>query len=145
MQFSELQKIEMQLGYTGGIVIGALGAWVFIVFFVSWEWWWKVLSTIGEIGIVGNLLIAIGELRKQRKGLIEVMKEMGIERKNWGKTDKSEKIEKKEEEIREIPKEESMETLLNKNDLKIINYAKKYPENWDKICETIKLERKNGK
>lgn len=65
MKLSQLTLIESQIGFTSGILVGALGSWVFIIFFTNMEWWVKVLSSIGEVGIVGSLLLSL-------KGTIEV-------------------------------------------------------------------------
>ena len=69
-------QLEMQLGFYWGILAGALGSWVFIMFFTSWQWYFKTLSTIGEIGIFGSILLAIYQIIVQRRQYIEMEKMM---------------------------------------------------------------------
>jgi hypothetical protein len=75
-QINDQQRIEAQLGFTWGILVGALASWAFIMFFTPWEWYFKVLSSIGEIGIVGTLLLTINELIKARRNYLDTLKEM---------------------------------------------------------------------
>lgn len=81
----EQMKLESQIGFTIGILIGALGAGIVIIFFTELQWYWKVLSAIGEVGIIGNLAIALQQLFKVRKQYIEMQAEM----KKLGDTNKS--------------------------------------------------------
>ena len=76
MQLSELTKLEAQIGFSSGILVGVIASWVFIVFFTPWQWYFKVLSSIGEIGIVGSIIFSLIELSKARKNYIAVQKEM---------------------------------------------------------------------
>ena len=76
LEMSEKTKMEAQMGFTIGIMIGALGAWVFTMFFTQWEWYFKLLTTIGEIGIIGSLSIGFNEIRKARLRYIETIAEM---------------------------------------------------------------------
>lgn len=74
--FDELKQIESQIGFTSGILIGALGSWVFIIFFTGMDWWVKVLSSIGEIGIVGSLILSLRQAVIARRNYLEMKKQM---------------------------------------------------------------------
>lgn len=76
MQLSELTKIEAQMGFTIGILAGVIASWIFILFFTDWQWYFKVFSSIGELGIIGTLALQLNELIKVRKNYITVKKEM---------------------------------------------------------------------
>lgn len=76
INLSPQTQIEASIGFTSGILIGALASWVFIIFFTQWEWYFKVFSSIGEVGIVGSLLLSLNEMIKTRRNYIETMKEM---------------------------------------------------------------------
>ena len=76
MKISEQTKIEAQAGYLIGMLIGTLGGWVFTMFFASWAWYFKLTTTIGEIGIVGMLGYSLSETIKARKNFLQVQKEM---------------------------------------------------------------------
>jgi hypothetical protein len=76
MELSELTKIEAQIGFTVGILIGALAAYISVMFFTSWAWYFKLFTTIGEIGILGSLLLALNEMLRGRRNYIEAQKEM---------------------------------------------------------------------
>jgi hypothetical protein len=73
---SQQTLIEAQIGFTIGILIGALGSWVYLMFFTNFEWYFKVLTCIGEIGIVGSLLLALKEIIKGRRIYLDTLKEM---------------------------------------------------------------------
>jgi len=75
-RISELTKIEMQIAFTIGILIGALASWIFILLMANMEWYFKLFATIGEIGLVGSLVLALVELFKVRKSLAEAFKQM---------------------------------------------------------------------
>lgn len=75
-------QLEMQIGFTVGILIGAVGAGILVLFFTTWEWYFKVISAIGSIGIIGSLILALSQIITQRKNYIEalnMMKETKIE------------------------------------------------------------------
>jgi uncharacterized membrane protein YeaQ/YmgE (transglycosylase-associated protein family) len=76
MQLSELTKIEAQQGFIIGMLVGVIASWVFIVFYTQWQLYFKVFSSIGEIGICGSLIFSLIELSKARKNYIAVQKEM---------------------------------------------------------------------
>lgn len=76
MKLSEQTLIESQIGFLIGIIIGALGSWVFLVFFTNIEWWVKVLACIGEIGIVGSLVLSLRQSILGRRNYLEVKKQM---------------------------------------------------------------------
>jgi hypothetical protein len=76
LRFDELRKIEMQIGFTVGILIGALAAYISVLLFTSWAWYFKLFTTIGEIGILGSLLLALNEMLRGRRNYIEAQKEM---------------------------------------------------------------------
>jgi len=73
MVLSEQTKIEAQIGFTMGILIGALAAGI-VIQLTAWAWYWKVFSAIGSIGIVGSLVLALGQLFVTRKNYLEAMK-----------------------------------------------------------------------
>ena len=76
MQLSEQTKIEAQIGFTIGILVGAVSAWVLILFFTDWEWYFKVFSSIGSAGIVGSLSLGLHEIIRQRRMYLEAKAEM---------------------------------------------------------------------
>lgn len=79
---SEQTQIEAQIGFLIGILLGALSSWVLIMFFTPWEWYFKLFATIGEIGIVGSLSLALYQTIRQRRTYIDAKKqfeEMGDE------------------------------------------------------------------
>ena len=73
---SELRKLEASIGFTSGILIGATSAGVLILFFTDWQWYFKLFSGIGSLGIMGSLYMALSELIKNRRTLLEAMEEM---------------------------------------------------------------------
>lgn len=75
-ELSEKTKIEAQIGFVIGILIGALSGGVLILFFTPWEWYFKLFSFIGSVGIVGSLFLNLMSLFKLRKSYIEAQKEM---------------------------------------------------------------------
>jgi len=75
-EMSELRKLETSIGFTSGILIGALSAGVLILFFTDWQWYFKIFSGIGSFGIIGSLYLALSELIKGRRNLISAMEEM---------------------------------------------------------------------
>lgn len=75
-QMSEQTKIEAQIGFTSGILVGALAAGVYLLFFTTWEWYFKLFSLIGSIGIIGSLVLSLWELIKVRRNYLETMTEM---------------------------------------------------------------------
>jgi len=76
MNLSELRKIEAAIGFTSGILIGAISAGVLILFFTEWEWYFKVFSGIGSFGIIGSLYMALSDQIKARRGLLAAIAEM---------------------------------------------------------------------
>jgi len=76
MELSEQTKIESQIGFTIGILIGATSAGVLILFFTDWQWYFKLFSAIGSIGIIGNLMLALKELLKMRRNYLDTVEEM---------------------------------------------------------------------
>lgn len=73
---NELRKLEAQIGFTIGILIGAIAGAVFLLLFTTWEWFFKLFSFIGSVGIVGSLVFSLWEQIKMRRNYLEVMKEM---------------------------------------------------------------------
>jgi MFS family permease len=73
---SELRKIEASIGFISGILIGAISAGVLILFFTEWQWYFKVFSCIGSIGIIGSLYMALSDQIKMRRNLILAVGEM---------------------------------------------------------------------
>jgi len=84
MKLSEQTLIESQIGFLSGILMGALSSWVFIIFFTDWQWYFKVFSSIGEIGIVGSLLLSLRAVILQRRQYLEVQAEMKKMEKQYG-------------------------------------------------------------
>lgn len=76
MKLSEQTQIEAQIGFTIGILIGAIAAGIFILFFTTWEWYFKMFSVIGSLGIIGSLILSLAQLFKARQSYIIVKKEM---------------------------------------------------------------------
>lgn len=76
MNLSEQTKIEAQIGFTIGILIGAFAAGIFILFFTEWQWYFKFFSAIGSLGILGSLGLTLNELIKARRNYIDALKEM---------------------------------------------------------------------
>jgi len=75
MRLSEQTKIEAQIGFQCGILVGVLSSWV-IILTTNWEWYYKLFSSIGEAGIVGSLIFSLIELFKMRKNYLNVQTEM---------------------------------------------------------------------
>lgn len=76
MNMSELRKIEASIGFISGILIGAISAGVLILFFTEWQWYFKVFSCIGSLGIIGSLYMALSEQIKMRRNLLATVAEM---------------------------------------------------------------------
>ena len=74
-QLSERTKIDAQIGFTVGILVGSIAAFVFIMV-TNWQWYFKLFSAIGSMGIIGSLALTLNELIKARKNYIETMNEM---------------------------------------------------------------------
>jgi len=73
---SELTKLEAQIGFTSGILVGAVAGGVFLLFFTPWEWYFKLFSLIGSIGIAGSLIFALIEQVKMRRNYLDAYKEI---------------------------------------------------------------------
>ena len=73
---SELRKIEASIGFTGGILVGAIASAVTVLFFVQMAWYFKAFTGIGSIGIIGTLYMALSELIKSRRNLLYTIEEM---------------------------------------------------------------------
>ena len=76
MKLSQQTQIESQIGFLIGILIGAFSSWVLIMFFTPWEWYFKLFATIGEIGIIGSLSLALQQAVEQRRAYIDAKKTM---------------------------------------------------------------------
>jgi undecaprenyl pyrophosphate phosphatase UppP len=76
LEMNELRKIEATIGFTSGILIGAISAMVLILFFTPWEWYFKVFSFIGSAGIIGSLYMALSDQIKIRRNYLQTIKEM---------------------------------------------------------------------
>ena len=76
LEMSEIRKIEAQIGFVSGILMGAISAGVLILFFTEWEWYFKVFSAIGSLGIIGSLYMALSEQIKMRRSLLATIEEM---------------------------------------------------------------------
>ena len=76
---SQQTQIEAQIGFLIGIMLGALSSWVLIMFFTPWEWYFKLFATIGEIGIIGSLGLALMQTIAQRKQYLDAKKYMESE------------------------------------------------------------------
>lgn len=75
-KLSELTLLESQIGFVAGIIVGALGSWVYLVFFTNIDWWVKVLACIGEIGIIGSLGLSLRQSILARRNYLEMQKQM---------------------------------------------------------------------
>jgi len=73
---SEQRKLEAAIGFTSGILIGALAGAIAVLFFAQMAWYFKLFTAIGSIGIVGSLYMALSEQIKARRSLISAMEEM---------------------------------------------------------------------
>jgi len=73
---SELRKIEASIGFTSGILVGALASAVTVLFFVQMAWYFKIFTGIGSLGIVGMLYMALSDLIKNRRGLMAALEQM---------------------------------------------------------------------
>ena len=76
MKLSQQTQIEAQIGFLIGIIIGALSSWILIMFFTPWEWYFKLGATIGEIGIIGSLSMALSQTIAQRRQYLDAKKTM---------------------------------------------------------------------
>jgi predicted ferric reductase len=76
MKLSEQVMIEAQIGFYWGIIVGALASYVFIMFFTTWQWYFKLFSTIGELGILGTLGMGLYQLIKTRRNYLDAQAEM---------------------------------------------------------------------
>jgi len=77
---SEQTKLEAQIGFTLGILIGATAGGLSLLLFTTWEWYLKLFSLIGTIGIIGSLVFALLEQLRARRNYLEILKEMEKER-----------------------------------------------------------------
>lgn len=76
MKLSEQTQIEAQIGFTIGILVGAVAGGVLLIFFTNWEWYFKLFSGIGSLGIIGSLLLSLKQQLQVRKNYLETQKEM---------------------------------------------------------------------
>ena len=72
-KLSELTKLDCQLGFTAGILLASLGSGILVLFLLP-QWYWKLISIVGTVGIAGNLIIALRELIIMRRNLVEAQK-----------------------------------------------------------------------
>ena len=79
MEISELKKLEMNIGFTTGILVGATASFI-VIMFIDMKWYFKLFSAIGGLGIIGSLLLTLNELIKSRRNYLEIMKEMKNEK-----------------------------------------------------------------
>jgi uncharacterized protein YacL len=75
-KLSEQTQIEAQIGFYIGIIIGMLASWVMIMFFTEWEWYFKLFSCIGYIGILGMLGLGLAQAIKTRRHFLLAKVEM---------------------------------------------------------------------
>jgi len=76
MQLSEQTKIESQIAFLIGIIIGAMSGWMIILFFSNWQWYFKLFSSIGSLGIIGSISLSLLDQFNRRKALLEALREM---------------------------------------------------------------------
>ena len=76
MELSEQTKLEAQIGFLVGILVGAIAGGVLILFFTPWQWYFKLFSAIGSLGIIGSLLLSLNETLKARRNYLETIEEM---------------------------------------------------------------------
>lgn len=79
---SELTKMEAGIGFTSGILVGAISSFVLIMFFTAWQWYFKVFSAIGSLGIIGSIYMTLSEQIKMRRNYLAVLKEMEKDKTN---------------------------------------------------------------
>lgn len=73
---SEIRKLEAAIGFTGGILVGALASAVTVLFFVDMAWYFKLFTAIGSLGIIGSLYMSLSEQIRARRSLKSAMEEM---------------------------------------------------------------------
>ena len=81
MSFTEyvndpLHQTEMTIGFTVGILIGVISSGVLILFFTPWQWYFKLFSAIGIVGMICTLLFQIYQTAKSRRSYLDVYKEI---------------------------------------------------------------------
>ena len=77
----EQMQIEAQIGFYGGILVGVIASWVMLMFFSGWEWYWKLFSSIGQISIMGILVLGLYNAIKMRRRYLEAKRIMETEMK----------------------------------------------------------------
>jgi MFS family permease len=71
-----LRQLEMTIGFTTGILVGAVAGGVLLLFFTAWEWYFKLFSLIGSISICGMLIMSLAQTIKARRDYLLTLKEM---------------------------------------------------------------------
>lgn len=72
----ERMKIESQIGFTVGILVGATMAAIFVLWLTPMAWYFKLFSGIGSVGIIGSLLLSLNEQIKMRRVYLDTKAEM---------------------------------------------------------------------
>lgn len=91
-ELSEQTKLEAGIGFTSGILVGAVASFVLIMFFTPWQWYFKVFSAIGSLGIIGSLWMSLNEQIKARRLYIAAVAEMNKAMKDIPKEDVSKEL-----------------------------------------------------
>lgn len=76
MKISEQTQLEAQVGFLIGTMIGILASWIFVIFFTNFQWYFKVATSIGEIGIFGMMILSLRQAIITRKNYLETQEEM---------------------------------------------------------------------
>jgi len=113
VNMSELRKLEASIGFTSGILVGAVSAGILILFFTDWQWYFKLFSGIGSLSIIGTLYMALSELIKARRSLLEAMGEMEIINSNMSDENKD-KLEELNKELLVVKDELEKQLILDR-------------------------------
>lgn len=76
MNLSEQTRIEAQIGFTIGIMVGAAGAWIAVLFLSPMAWYYKLFTSLGSVGILGTLYFSLQQQFQIRKIYLDTLKEM---------------------------------------------------------------------
>jgi hypothetical protein len=72
----EQMQIESQIGFYCGILVSVIASWVLVIFFTQMAWYFKLFTSIGQVSIMGMLLLGLYNAFKTRRRYLEAKKEM---------------------------------------------------------------------